>query len=520
MALLGTPPTYAAGQPTHQALESITEAELRDHIFFLASDRLQGRDTGSDGYQLAADYAAIHLDQAGLEAMYVDSTGSPSYFQQIQFGTSTLNSETSLSFAIGGRERDLVRGEDFVIQEFLASGADRSTTEAPVFLGYGIEEPTLGWNDYEDLDAEGRIGVMVVGAPLRNGEPILPQEQHQLYSSLQRSANARFQAAMNHGVTTLVVVLDSASTSLWELIRSQANTPSVKPLVQESETGAPGPAFSELVLLRPESATELLADVGFNPLTETGEYVTGIMEEVQVSLHTRHTVEPAYSSPNVVGLLPGTDPVLKDEYVVVTAHLDHVGIQDGAIFNGADDNASGSAAVLEAAEAAGMAPGKRSLIFVLLTAEEKGLLGSQAFAATPPIPMEQIVLNINLDMVGRNSPDFPHVLLAMASETGRSALLQMIREVNESGVGAPLDWRLNEGPDPHAHVQRSDQMSFMQKGVPAILITRGFMGPDYHEPSDDPETINYEKVVHAARLTFALAMEVADREDVTFGARR
>jgi Zn-dependent M28 family amino/carboxypeptidase len=222
----------------------------------------------------------------------------------------------------------------------------------------------------------------------------------------------------------------------------------------------------------------------------------------------------------VVGLLPGNDPELKDEYIVVTAHLDHVGVRNGAVFNGADDNASGSAAVLEAAEAAALSPGKRSMIFVLLTAEEKGLLGSQAFAPNPPVPIGQIVLNINLDMVGRNSPDFPDVLLAMASENGRAELLQMIREVNDAGVEAPLDWRLNEGPDPHAHVQRSDQMSFMQKGVPAILITRGFMGPDYHEPSDDPETINYEKVVHAARLTLGLALEAANREEVRFGEGR
>ena len=417
---------------------------------------------------------------------------------------------------VGEVEHPLVRGEDFVIQEALASGADRTVSETPVFLGYGIEEPDLGWNDYEGVDAAGRIGVIVVGSPVRDGEPVLPQEQHQLYSSLQQSANARFQTAMNHGVSTVIVILDPGSMALWEIIKSQADTPSTRPMVQGSDSEGPAPAFSELVLLKPEAAVELLAGTGVDPLTAAGEYTTGLMTGVEISLNTRHTVDPGYSSPNVVGLLPGTDPELKNEYVVVTAHLDHVGIQNGAVFNGADDNASGSAAVLEAAEAAAMTPGKRSMIFVLLTAEEKGLLGSSAFASNPPVPIDQIVLNINLDMVGRNSPDFPDVLLAMASENGRAPLLEMIREVNDGGVGAPLDWRLNEGPDPHNHVQRSDQMSFMQKGIPAILITRGFMGPDYHEASDDPETINYPKVVHAARLTFGLAMEAANREVLGF----
>jgi Zn-dependent M28 family amino/carboxypeptidase len=145
------------------------------------------------------------------------------------------------------------------------------------------------------------------------------------------------------------------------------------------------------------------------------------------------------------------------------------------------------------------------------TSEEDGLLGANYFADNPPVPIEQIVLNINLDMVGRNSPDFPDVLLAMGSEHRRPELLQLIRDVNQQ-VGAALDWRLNEGPDPHSHVQRSDQMAFMQQGVPAILITRGFMGPDYHEASDDPETINYPKVVQAARLAFGLAIEAANRD--------
>ncbi|MBT8398063.1 MAG: hypothetical protein KJN92_13910, partial [Gemmatimonadetes bacterium] len=191
-------------QVADPALESITEAELRDHIFFLASDLLEGRDAGTPGYQLAAEYAAVHLGQAGLEAMYSDSSGAPSYFQQIQFATSTLSDETSLGFTVGNENRPLRRGEDYVIQEFLASGADRNAVETPVFLGYGIEEPDLGWNDYEGLDAKGKMGVMIVGAPVRNGDPVLPAEQDELYRGLQQSANARFQAAMNHGVTTLI----------------------------------------------------------------------------------------------------------------------------------------------------------------------------------------------------------------------------------------------------------------------------------------------------------------------------
>ncbi|UCC71880.1 MAG: M28 family peptidase [Gemmatimonadota bacterium] len=319
-ALLVTASALQAQQQV-DPLGSITDAELRDHIHYLASDFLEGRNAGEKGYKLAALYGAIVFDAAGLVPMFSDSSGAPTFFQQIELESAKL------------------------------SGA----------------------------------------------------------SAMQ--ANAEF----------------------------------------------------------------------------------------------------AYSSPNVVGLLPGTDPVLTDEYVVVTAHLDHLGMRNGVIFNGADDNASGSAAVLEAAEAAAMAPAKRSIIFVLFTAEEKGFLGSTYFVDNPPVPIEAIVLNINLDMVGRNSPDWPESLLALASEKRRPELLELIRDVN-SRVRANLDWRLNEGEDPHGHVQRSDQLAFMQKGIPAILITRGFMGPDYHQPSDDPETINYPKVTQAARLAYALAVAAANSE--------
>lgn len=518
ISVLSFLPACAAAQELPEAIGSITEAELRDHIFFLASDYLSGRDSDSEGYRLAAEYAAVHFGQAGLKALYADSSGAPSFFQEVQFVNSTLSSESSLGIDVAGVKKDLVLGEDFVLMEVMATGADRDVTEVPVFLGFGIEEPELGWNDYEGLDVSGRIVVMTTGAPVRDGAPVLPEAEHQLYGDVQRSFNQRFQAAMDHGVTTVIVIPAPGSSALWDMAGSQAGTPSVRARAEGPDPGGTAPALSELIVLNPESASELLAGTGFDPLSGTGAYTPGPMENVQITLGTVHTEEPGYSSPNVVGLLPGSDPVLKDEYIVVTAHLDHVGVRNGEVFNGADDNASGSAAVLEAAEAAAMTTVKRSLIFVLLTAEEQGLIGSQVFASQPPVPIQGIRLNINLDMVGRNSRDFPEVLLALASENGREDLLGMIREVNDSGVGAPLDWRLNEGPDPHAHVQRSDQMSFMQKGVSAILITRGFMGPDYHEPTDDPETINYEKVLHAARLTFGLAMEAANREVLSWAS--
>ena len=510
------PGAWAQGRTS--PMESITEAELRDHIFFLASDFLRGRQTSSDGFRVAAEYSAVHLRQAGLQTLYADSSGAPSFFHNVLFVYSRVSRSAEMIIRAEDSEMALAYGDGFQLQEVMATGVDRSIDDKPVFVGYGIEEPELGWNDFEGLDLEGRVAVMVAGAPTKSGEPILPAEEGHRYGNLRESISRRVESAMSHGVTTLIVVIDQGSTDIWEMISRRFRGPSTR-VASEGQERDPVPALSELILLKPETSVGLLAGTGFDPISGEGEYTTGPMEGVRISLTIPHDVEPAFTSPNVVGLLPGTDPVLKDEYIVVTAHLDHLGVRSGEVFNGADDNASGSAAVLEVAEAMAMDPGRRSVLFVLLTGEEMGLLGAYAFAGDPPVPAEHMVLNINLDMVGRNSGDFPDALLALGSGNGRAGLLEMIREVNGE-VGAPLDLRLNQGDDAQGYLARSDQFAFMQKGVPAILITHGFSGRDYHRPTDDPETVNYQKVLRAARSTLALVREAANREDLEFDGSR
>jgi hypothetical protein len=505
-ALLLTACAVPAQEPT-DPLASITEAELRDHIHYLASDFLEGRGTGDEGFMLAAHYGAILFAAAGLQPMFTDASGSPSFFQAIDFERSKVGGASAMQTTEGGVERSYSIGDDFLALQVFSGGALK-VEDTPIFLGYGIDEADRGWNDYNGMDVSGKVAVIVGGAPTRNGEPVLPEEQHALYSDLSRSAGERVEAARKNGLAALIVVVDPASTVLWNNVATMMGRSRMRPKAAGTADSRPGPW---IILIKAEQATGLLSGTGYDPVSQTGPCVPGTLDGVGIELDLTVEREPAFSAPNVVGLLPGTDPVLKDEYVVVTAHLDHVGVRNGEIFNGADDNASGSAAVIEAAEAAAMAPARRSIIFVLLTAEEMGLLGAMHFANHPPVPIENIVLNINLDMVGRNSPDWPELLLAMGSENRRPELLQLIRDVNEQ-VGANLDWRLNEGSDPHNHVQRSDQLAFMQKGIPAILIIRGFMQPDYHRPSDDPATINYAKVLQASRLAYALAIEAANRE--------
>jgi hypothetical protein len=485
-------------------LDSITLAELRDHIFFLASDALEGRLIGEKGYDFAAEYAASQFAGAGLKRLIKDSQENPTYFQTLKMISGSLGADTVMLIKRGEDTETLTLGDDFIIQKKDFIGFDAEGP--PIFVGYGIEEPAHGWNDYENLDVAGRIVIAYAGSPLKDGKPVLPEELHNLYSNIGQSINQRLLFALRNKVSTLLLIPDPETSKAWESnvgLEQRGFADSG----QESK-----PLSIQFYVLHPEAAFNLLAGTGFDPITGQGEFKNAVLKDVSIQLETDRTITREFTSNNVVGLVPGIDPVLKEEYIVVSAHLDHLGIREGEVYNGADDNASGSAAVLEAAEAMAMSSPKRSVLFVLFTGEEGGAFGSRQFVVHPPVPQETIVLNINADMVGRDSEPFPDSLLAVASENRRSRLNQFIARVNESITNAPIDMEKSSADPWTSFLLGSDQMVFMIYGIPAILITRGFMQPDYHRASDDAETINYEKVWHAARLMYALALEAANRD--------
>jgi len=409
-----------------------------------------------------------------------------------------------MSIQRGKSTETLALGDDLLIQKRDFIGFDVEGT--PIFVGYGIEEPAYGWNDYENLDVAGKVVIAYAGAPLKDGDPVLPEELHNLYSNISRSMNQRLLFALRNKVSTLLLIPDPQTAKKWEA-RVDFKQRGFASSGKESK-----PLSIQFYLLRPKAAVNLLAGTGFDPVSGQGEFKNSILNDVHIKLETDRQITKESTSNNVVGLVPGIDPVLKDEFIVVSAHLDHLGIRDGEVFNGADDNASGSAAVLEAAEAMAKASPRRSVLFVLFTGEEGGAFGSRQFVVHPPIPQEKIVLNINADMVGRNSEPFPESLLAIASENKRSQLNKFIIEVNESLTKAAIDIEKSSSSPWTSFLLGSDQMCFIMKGIPAILITRGFLQPDYHQASDDADTINYNKVWQAARLIYTLALEAANSE--------
>jgi hypothetical protein len=485
-------------------LESITLTELRDHVFFLASDALEGRLIGEKGYEIAAEYAASQFASAGLMKPIKDLQDQPSFFQTVKMINGSLEANTVMSIQRGNSTETLTLGDDFLIQLRDFIGFDVEGT--PVFVGYGIEEPDHGWNDYENLDVAGKVVIAYAGAPMKDGEPVLPEELHNVYSNIRQSLNLRLLFALRNKVSTFLLIPDPQTAKKWKAsvgLKQRGFASSG----QESK-----PLSIQFYMLRPEAAVNLLAGTGFDPVTGQGEFKNSILNDVIIKLETDRQITKTSDSNNVVGLVPGKDPVLKEEFIVVSAHLDHLGIRDGEVFNGADDNASGSAAILEAAEAMVNASPRRSVLFVLFTGEEGGAFGSRHFVTHPPVPKEKIVLNINADMVGRNSEPFPESLLAIASENERSQLNKLIIKVNESIAKAPVDIEKSSSSPWTDFLLGSDQMCFIMEGIPAILITRGFLQPDYHRASDDADTVNYDKVWHASRLIYALALEAANKE--------
>jgi Zn-dependent M28 family amino/carboxypeptidase len=275
---------------------------------------------------------------------------------------------------------------------------------------------------------------------------------------------------------------------------------------EKSEVG-----FPAIFFMHPDAVTEMLKDAGYNWTYGEHNYKPATLENIEVSCVVERENEEETICKNIVALLPGTDPQLKEEYIVLHAHLDHLGLSSrGEVMNGADDNASGSAVVLEIAEALAMKPAKRSFIFVLFTGEEKGTLGSEWFMNHLPVPEKKIVLSVAVDMVGRKSTRRPDVVYVIAEGKGKNSLLDIAREMNESRIQADIDFSLNER-DPDGHIMRCDSSPFLAKNIPSLLFTRGFMSPVYHSSRDDAETLNYDKIEKTSRLIYLVLDEAGNR---------
>jgi Zn-dependent M28 family amino/carboxypeptidase len=480
------------------------------HVQTLADDRLEGRQTGTEGYRKAASYVAEQLERVGLKP-----AGTQGYLQSVQFmRRSIIEAQSRVALVRDGVDDVLRFGEDVTIS---LRAELAPSVEAPlVFAGYGISAPEAGHDDLAGLDLAGKVVVFINGTPAAiNGAPAAHYQNWSVRWPSLKAAGA---------IGALAILNPKTMEQPWERTAPSRLNP-VMTLVDPRFNDLAGMKFSASV--NPASAERLFAGSG-RPFAE----LLALAEErkplptfaLPATLRARVALESTpIASDNVAALLPGSDAALAAEHVVLTAHLDHVGVgaavNGDRIYNGAMDNAAGIATLIEVARHLAVATPrpKRSLLFVAVTAEEHGLLGSRYFAGNPTVPKASIVANINMDMF---LPLFP-MKSVMVLGLDESDLGDRVRDVAAaSGLGVSAD------PEPQRNrFTRSDQYSFIRQGVPSLAMKVGsepgspeaaidakWTKERYHQPSDDlQQPIDLGAAVTFTRFVGALSAEVANR---------
>lgn len=510
--------------PALQHSEVADINRIQSHLEFLADDLLEGRQTGSVGHEVASKYIQTELKKYGLKPLGdIDDDGKRSYFQRVQFRKALLEQTSpSFTFMSADGEESLNYPKDYLTFANVAH-SDAKLAGELVFAGYGIIAPQLNHNDYEGLDVDGKIVVVLSGKPAS-----FPSEEGAHFGSTSQKKK--------HAVANGAIGYISMSTPIAEKVRPYQNllnfiySPRMLFLDKNDEPVASFPELINTAYLSAPAAKRLFAHAEKSvddvyAMLQKDQSPKGFPLNVSVNLNSKSEFSKI-SSPNVVGLLEGSDPTLKNEYVVYSAHSDHLGIaktvKKNKINNGAMDNASGVSIMLETARLfslANTAP-KRSILFVAVTAEEKGLLGSKYFAQNPTVPIENMVANVNIDMPILTF-EFADVIAFGANHS----------DMNSSVVQAVANVGMELSPDPwpeQALFTRSDHYSFVQQGVPAVFLVSGikaadpsvdgsklfgeFLSTHYHKPTDDLNLpFNWKAAKKFTEVNFQIGKTLANQ---------
>ncbi|HPQ97969.1 MAG: M28 family peptidase [Lewinellaceae bacterium] len=506
--------TLAWSQPTItedasvDAAQTITVDDLRRRLTYFASDEMEGRELGTEANHRAARYLADELQKMGIQP-YAPGKG---YFQSIPFyGTDW----TDLYLEVDGTSyQNLVDYYSFIR---LNSPLPRLEDNEVVFLGYGIEDPK--YSDYKKAHVKDKVIVIL------SGEPVDAQGNSRITGTKEQSAWSKailrkLTLAKNKGVKAVLIVDEAITKDIADNSR-QLRSNALK--MGEPENPDLNSEYANHLYISPAIFEKLIGNQSAQ-VAKARKRIDDAGKFKPVALKTKITLaqnfaEKEYPFENVLGYIEGSDPKLKDELVIVSAHFDHIGRNGDVIFNGADDNGSGSCTVLEIAEAfhaaqlAGHGP-RRSVLCLWVTGEEKGLLGSRYYTEHPVFPLENTVADVNIDMVGRvdaKYKDNPDYIYVIGSDRLSTALHQINEDANAKYTQLTLDYTYNADDDPNRFYYRSDHYNFARKGIPAIFFFNG-THPDYHRPGDTVDKINFVKMQKVATLIFHTAWELANRD--------
>ena len=505
----------AASALAQQASDGIRAENIKAQMKFLAGDDLQGRNAGSREGRIAAEYIASEFMRMGLEPVGDDHT----YFQNFDTERATVDAAgTALILIRPGMEKSFLYGTDFNMQWEPQTNNPEDITAQVVFAGYGVDAPEYGYSDLKGVDLHGKIALVLAREPQASD----PKSRFR----------GNWDTLHSYPWHKIEVLRKAGAIGVLMVDPAEARRPERIPSAPADYLQA-GPRYAQSLTtgLWDLSAFSIEPSVADQMLADTGKHVADLKKEIDQTYKANSFVIPnltvtmkkAFSgrevlhARNVVGLLRGTDPALKDEVVVITAHYDHGGVLHGRIYRGADDNASGTIGVLDIADAyvTGKVKPKRSLLFVVFDAEERGLLGSFYYVDHPLVPLQKTVANLNMDMIGRDEEsqtwhttadqnrNSVNIVGTLYSPDLRSAIEKSDRE-----VGLKLDYK-TDGDDPESWFARSDHFGFAEKSIPVVLFNTG-EHPDYHTENDTWDRIDYPKMEKIVRLVFLTSVQVAN----------
>jgi hypothetical protein len=483
----------------------ITRSDFKKHLFIIASAQMEGRETAMPGQKKAAAYIESQFKQIGLK--------HPS--QLIGYQQSyPLFKDTLLSSSLEISKKKYVLSKDY----FLIPGnllKQNIKTKELIFVGYGIDDKN--YDDYGAKDVKGKIVVFFTGEPKVNGRSLSTG----LGRNAQWSTNKKVILAKQKGAAAAIVInpsMDTISRMILENTR-RTNIYFPRPVTRETDKVTYAAVVNRV-------AKNIFGESVFNEMVKKTKAAEPLNTfNPQLNFKTKFECKKkqiSFSSTNVIGYIEGTDK--KDEYVFLTGHYDHLGKRDTVIYYGADDDGSGTVSVIEMAQAFAKAKAeghgpRRTVVFMTVSGEEKGLWGSEYYTDHPLFPLEKTTVDLNTDMVGRIDPDrkvgdSTNYVYVVGDDKLSSDLKPISISINKKYVNLELDYKYNDPNDRERIYYRSDHYNFARKGVPIIFYYDGMLRPDYHRPTDTVDKINFNLMEKRVRLIFLTAWEMANRENM------
>jgi len=499
-----------------RGVDTIAAEQMKDYLTFIASDEMEGRDTPSRGLDTTAKFLAMNLTRWGFKPAGDEGT----FFQRIELHRDRTDPNQTKAELNG---HTLTTGTDF-----LPLSGPGTLSGALVFAGSGWLIKSKEIDAYKGIDPSGRIAV-IAGSPNTMPRGLSRAD----LGKIGEDSIAPIEYARQKGVIGIVYVPDSQYLANWQRTRSrilergatvvakfqaqQQAAPTLPSIVVSADTANAlfdGEKATSASILSASSVTNLPAPFAFS-------------DQKKISLSLANSTE-SIPTQNVVAIWEGSDPVLKSEYVALGAHYDHVGsgcppVGNDRICNGADDDGSGTTALLAMAEAFAKSPArpKRSILFVWHCGEEKGLWGSRYFTQFPTVPLDHVIAQLNIDMIGRSKKEGdtnprnaeltgPDAIYLIGSTMMSTELGELVNSVNKSYLNVSFDTRYDDPKDPNRFFYRSDHFNYARKGIPIIFFFDG-VHEDYHRAGDTADKIDYQKMQKITRTIYMTAWELASR---------